>query len=61
LQSTACADLSAHTSIIDELTGVYDMARYVDTPDPGITDAQRVISEVEAVVTVAHESLGTEP
>jgi hypothetical protein len=61
LQSTARADLSPHTSIIDELTGVYDMARYVDTPDPGITDAQRVISEVEAVVTFAHEYLATEP
>jgi HEPN domain-containing protein len=61
LQSTANADLSAHTAIIDELAGVYDLARYADTPDPGITEPQRVISEVDTVVTFAQEYLKTDP
>jgi HEPN domain-containing protein len=53
LQSVSAADLDAHTDVIDELTGVYDRARYVDTPSSGVTDLERVLDGVESVVSFA--------
>jgi HEPN domain-containing protein len=61
LQSVSAADLDAHTDVIDELTGVYDRARYVDTPSSGVTDLERVLDGVESVVSFADEYIDSDP
>jgi HEPN domain-containing protein len=61
LQSMSAADLDAYTDVIDELTGVYDRARYVDTPPSGITDPGRVLDDIEAVLSFTKDYLDSHP
>lgn len=62
LQELADTDFSAHSPVIDTLSGVYVQARYPDTPPHEIRDVDPLLTDVAAVVSDAEDTIeGGEP